>query len=132
MQLRCIWLAQDQPLHDYGLSSNHPLPPAASWRGALAGADTGSIQVVARPRMLAVARELGLRVPEDVSIVGFDDVPGGQRSNPPLTTITQPHRDKGRLAARKLFALVQGQPVDSATTLPTSLVIRGSTAIARR
>lgn len=129
MQLRCIWLAQDQPLHDYGLSSNHPLPPAASWRGALAGADTGSIQVVARPCMLAAARDLGLRVPEDMSIVGFDDVPGARTSSPPLTTITQSHRAKRRIAAGMLSSLLRGEPVTSEGALPTSLVVRGSTAI---
>lgn len=77
---------------------------------------------------LAAARDLGLRVPEDLSIAGFDDIPSGRASAPPLTTITQSHRDKGRSAAGMLFRILRGERVDSAPPLPASLVIRGSTA----
>lgn len=78
---------------------------------------------------LAAARDLGLRVPDDISIVGFDDIPSGRSSRPPLTTITQSHRDKGQIAADMLFRGLRGERVDSALTLPASLVVRESTAI---
>lgn len=78
---------------------------------------------------LAAAREAGLDVPDDISIVGFDDIPGGRSSTPPLTTIRQSHGEKGRIAASMLFRMLRGEQVDSLVTLPASLVVRGSTAI---
>ena len=47
--------------------------------------------------------ELGLRVPDDVSVVGFDDTVTARTSSPPLTTIRQPHADKGAAAVRMLL-----------------------------
>lgn len=79
---------------------------------------------------LAAVRDFGLRVPEDISIVGFDDIPSGRSSTPPLTTITQSHREKGRIAASMLFRTLRGEWVDSGLTLPATLVVRGSTAMA--
>lgn len=81
---------------------------------------------------LAAAHDAGLRVPEDISIVGFDDIPSGRASRPTLTTITQSHGDKGRTAASMLFELLRGERVESARTLPASLVVRESTAPAPR
>ncbi|GGK29673.1 LacI family DNA-binding transcriptional regulator [Salinarimonas ramus] len=69
----------------------------------------------------ALAR-MGLSVPHDVSIVGFDDVPEAERASPPLTTIRQPVEEKGRVAARMLLAGEREHRV-----LPTSLVVRAST-----
>jgi DNA-binding LacI/PurR family transcriptional regulator len=70
------------------------------------------------------ARSRGLRVPEDLSVVGFDDVPEAATSSPPLTTVSQPAVEKGRLAARLI--LEPGPP--RAEVLPVKLVVRGSTA----
>lgn len=78
---------------------------------------------------LAAAHESGLRVPGDLSVVGFDDIRSGRSSSPPLTTISQSHRDKGRIAASMLFAMLRGERIESFRTLPASLVVRGSTAI---
>ena len=69
------------------------------------------------------ANRRGLRVPEDVSVVGYDDVPEAARSEPPLTTIAQPIVEKGRLAAHMIFD--PGPPRKE--TLPVKLVVRGST-----
>ena len=69
------------------------------------------------------ARNRGLRVPEDLSVVGYDDVPEAARSDPPLTTIAQPIVEKGRLAAQMIFD--PGPPRKE--TLPVKLVVRGST-----
>jgi len=77
---------------------------------------------------LAAARHSGLRVPDDLSIVGFDDIPSGRSSTPPLTTVSQSHRDKGRIAAGMLFAMLRGEQVKPVRALPAHLVERASTA----
>jgi LacI family transcriptional regulator len=77
---------------------------------------------------LAELRSHGLRVPEDVAVVGFDDVPLASQSDPGLTTVHQPLREMGSAAARLLLAHFRGEPLPSTpTVLPTSLVVRGST-----
>jgi len=68
----------------------------------------------------------GLRVPEDVAVIGFDDVPFAPLLSPALTTVRAPIEDVGRMAAEKLVAQIQGQEVDLLTLLPTELVIRRS------
>lgn len=78
--------------------------------------------------LMAGLREGGLRVPEDVSIVGFDDVDIARICNPPLTTIRQDGIGKGMRAAQAIFALIDGQTLDPADfTLPVELVVRGTT-----
>jgi LacI family transcriptional regulator len=69
-----------------------------------------------------------VRVPEDLSVVGFDDVPAAAWTNPPLTTVRQPIVDKGRIAARLLIQRMKGKTVDSPAPLGTTLVVRNSTA----
>ncbi len=79
---------------------------------------------------LDAARALGLRVPEDVAVVGFDDIPAAARAEPGLTTVRQPHVEKGQRAGHLLIASIQGARPDLATAaviLPTELVVRGST-----
>jgi DNA-binding LacI/PurR family transcriptional regulator len=78
--------------------------------------------------VLTVANERGTRVPEDVSVVGFDGVAEAARSSPPLTTIAQPLAEKGILAARMLF---DGGPVRQIVQ-PVTLVVRHSTSPPRR
>jgi alanine racemase len=79
---------------------------------------------------LRAARELGLRVPEDLSIVGFDDVDLVQYTDPPLTTVHQPIREKGEEAVRLLLdgRGTLGPAGSGLHHLATNLVIRGSTA----
>ncbi len=73
---------------------------------------------------LAAARRRGLAVPADLSIVGFDDPPGGDRSDPPLTVIRQPTHDVGATCARILMARAGVQHV----ALPVEFIARASAA----
>jgi DNA-binding LacI/PurR family transcriptional regulator len=78
---------------------------------------------------LQVAAELGLTVPEKLSIVGFDDLFFAAYLQPPLTTIHQPRREMGREATQLLLALLKGEPVASQrVAVKADLVVRGSTA----
>lgn len=71
----------------------------------------------------------GLRIPDDLSVVGFDDYPLDQWLAPPLTTVHQPLREMGAAAARMVLALAQGAvPEISRMELATKLVVRASTA----
>ncbi len=75
----------------------------------------------------AALREAGLRVPHDVSMVGFDDIPWAQYSDPPLTTIRLPAEKLARTACAVLIDLLQGEePVTRRQLLRTELVIRES------
>jgi len=77
----------------------------------------------------AAAHKLGLRVPDDLSVIGFDDVEFGQWATPPLTTIRQPLAEMGATAARLVVELANGQqPAHNRVELATTLVERSSTA----
>jgi LacI family transcriptional regulator len=78
---------------------------------------------------IRAAAEAGLRVPEDLSIVGFDDIQLASHFNPPLTTMRQDKLGLGGAAGDALVARVAGDPDRPALrTLPVELVVRGSTA----
>jgi DNA-binding LacI/PurR family transcriptional regulator len=81
---------------------------------------------------LEAAAEARLGVPADLSVVGFDDSPVARLTTPPLTTVRQPHEEKGRLAAAWLIEEIdRGAPAEGEprrTILPTELVVRESTA----
>jgi len=75
------------------------------------------------------ARELGLDIPDDLSVIGFDDSPMADKVWPPLTTVRLPIRDMGAVAARKLLAQAPGgAPEQRETLVEPSLVVRRSTA----
>jgi LacI family transcriptional regulator len=77
---------------------------------------------------LAAAAELGLRVPADLSITGFDDIDLAQATNPQLTTVRQPLEEMGRMAVSLLIRLLEGHRVDALhVELATELIVRGST-----
>ncbi len=76
------------------------------------------------------ARLRGLRVPQDLSVVGFDDLPVARWVSPPLTTVRQPLAEMGRVAAGMLAELVEGAPLRTRRVeLSTELIVRESTAI---
>ncbi|MFL4992995.1 MAG: LacI family DNA-binding transcriptional regulator [Microvirga sp.] len=70
----------------------------------------------------------GLRVPEDISVAGFDDIEFAAVAEPPLTTIHQPRRELGQAAASALIELLQGRSSPKRIRLETELVIRDSVA----
>jgi LacI family transcriptional regulator len=75
-----------------------------------------------------MAGDLGLRVPEDLSVVGFDNVPESALCTPPLTTVDQPIRLMGQRAVEMLVDLIRGADVPTRhVTLATELVVRRST-----
>ena len=74
---------------------------------------------------MEAARTRGLRVPQDVSIIGFDDIPYAAKTTPPLTTVRQPLRTAGALGARMLL---DGWDDEAPSViLPTDLIVRAST-----
>jgi LacI family transcriptional regulator len=100
-----------------------PEPPTAIF----AGSDQMALGVT------EALRRARLSVPEDVSIVGFDDLPLVRWSSPPLTTVSQPLVDMGRLAVHTVLRMVRGErPESPRVELATTLVVRDSTAAPRR
>jgi LacI family transcriptional regulator len=80
-----------------------------------------------------VARTLGLAIPRDVSVVGFDNIPESALIEPPLTTIDQSIQEMGRRAVELLIAVVEGETgLTQQVTLPTRLIVRQSTGVPPR
>jgi DNA-binding LacI/PurR family transcriptional regulator len=77
---------------------------------------------------MRAAREAGLRIPQDLSVVGFDDIDLAPFLEPPLTTIAQPKRQMGECAVHMLLDMLAGNPPPPGRHLPVSLVVRASTA----
>lgn len=112
------------------------------------GFDAGLSLLAERPRPTAIvamsdhlalgvlraARQLGVSVPGDLSVVGFDDIPAAAASSPGLTTVRQPLMEKGMLAAELLLrSLAAAAPLPAEVhALPTELLVRGSTGPAPR
>jgi LacI family transcriptional regulator len=79
--------------------------------------------------VLRAARELGLRVPEDLSVVGYDNLPLTEWIGPALTTVNQPLKEMAGTATRMLISLARGESIPNRRIdLATSLVVRESTA----
>ncbi|MEU1809489.1 LacI family DNA-binding transcriptional regulator [Micromonospora aurantiaca (nom. illeg.)] len=75
---------------------------------------------------LRTLRESGRRVPEDVAVIGFDDIETAAYTEPPLTTVRQPIVELGRSMTRQLLRIAAGEDVEQALMLPTELVRRES------
>lgn len=89
--------------------------------GILASSDVIASQV------LQCAAAQGIRVPEDLAVVGFDDTLIAKTTIPTLTTIHQPIREMAQTAVQFLIRASEGRVVPTRTVLPVSLVVRGST-----
>jgi DNA-binding LacI/PurR family transcriptional regulator len=106
--------------HDQGHALlSLPDPPTAIF----AGSDLMAFGV------FEAARQRGLRVPEDLSVVGFDDLPLSKSAWPPLTTVRQPLQEMAALATRTVLAMKRGEaPESRRVELATDLIVRESTA----
>lgn len=81
---------------------------------------------------LCQARRMGLRVPDDVSITGFDDLDLSRITTPPLTTVRVPHNRMGTRAAATLVAMIEGGTVGPLPPMPCEILMRGSLAAPAR
>ena len=83
---------------------------------------------------LRAAYELGLRIPEDIAVAGFDNIPLAAYTSPPLTTVAQPIREQGELAAHMLVQAIEGESGSSSRQhiMPCELIVRQSTAGTRK
>ena len=77
-------------------------------------------------QILQVCSKLGIRVPEDIKLVGFDDVNVASLTTPGLTTIRQPVKEMAEAAVKTLVSAAKGEMVPAKSVFPVSLVIRGS------
>lgn len=77
------------------------------------------------------ARQLGLRIPEDLSVVGFDDIQTSEFMGPPLTTVHQPLQEMASLATRLIMDIHANRVLLRTTILPVGLVVRNSTCAPR-
>jgi LacI family transcriptional regulator, xylobiose transport system transcriptional regulator len=114
-----IWFAYEDGLSHARELLRLPDPPTA----LICGNDLQALGVY------EVARELGLRIPQDLGVVGFDDVPASRWCGPPMTTVRQPVAEMGAAAAEMLRSLASGRrPDQERVELATTLVVRDSTA----
>jgi LacI family transcriptional regulator len=70
--------------------------------------------------------EHSIRVPDDVSVIGFDDLGFASFLNPPLTTVRAPTERVGQIATQRLFDILENQESDDALVLPTEIIYRRS------
>ncbi|MBE8517792.1 LacI family DNA-binding transcriptional regulator [Amycolatopsis sp. H6(2020)] len=131
--LRALTAAGITPDEDLiRIGAYDPEISAASAHALLTGPDRPTAVFAANDisaiATVGAARELGLAVPDDLSVVGFDNVPESALCSPPLTTVDQPIREMGHRAIRMLIALINGDEVERThVTLDTGLVVRRST-----
>jgi LacI family repressor for deo operon, udp, cdd, tsx, nupC, and nupG len=78
--------------------------------------------------LMRILASAGVRVPEDMSVAGFDDIEFAVMASPPLTTVHQPRRALGRQGASALLELLEGRSPPGRIRLQTELVLRASTS----
>ena len=101
----------------------------------LAMADPPTAIIAANDRMalgvLAAAADLGVKVPDFVSVVGFDDITVSSYVRPSLTTVQSPGHHAGRKAMEIMLGVIAGEAVPRRTVMPCELVVRQSTGPVR-
>ena len=129
--IRAAGIADDPALQADAISteaSGYAAAHVLLARGTAFDAIFAASDLIAIGAMRALA-ETGLRVPEDVSIVGFDDIPAASLSHPPLTTIAQDYARAGEMLVDTLLRRIKAQPTET-RMLPPRLIVRASTASA--
>ncbi|HEV2558200.1 MAG TPA: LacI family DNA-binding transcriptional regulator [Microvirga sp.] len=116
---------------DYTLEAGAVAGQAIAARKVRPGAVFCSNDEMAMGLMRSLA-SAGIRVPQDISVAGFDDIEFAAMVEPSLTTIRQPRRELGRTAAEVLVDLLEGRPAAPRVRLKTELVVRASTGPAPR
>ena len=76
--------------------------------------------------VLRALQQHGMRVPDEVAVIGFDDLGFAAFLNPPLTTVHAPTETVGRIAAETLFAILENQPANTSVTLSSEIIYRRS------
>ena len=104
-----------QVLHDFLGNGKR-----AAFDAVFAGDDDAAIGV------LKALHEHDCKVPEDIAVIGFDDLGFASFLNPPLTTVRAPTEAVGRIATERLFGLLENQPSDEVMILPTEIIFRRS------
>jgi LacI family transcriptional regulator len=104
----------------YQVMHNYLASGARDFDAIFTGNDDSAVGI------LTALEEAGLRVPEDVAVVGFDDFRLSPFLNPPLTTVRAPTEQVGRIAAEQLAKLFLGVPIEQKVLLPTEIVLRRS------
>ncbi len=107
---------------DFGFEFARDLTRLPDYTAILAANDEMALGVI---HGLAVN---GIRVPQDMSVVGFDDLPSSRHFLPPLTTVRQDFHTLGLTAMEALRAAIEGQPIPQRTKIPAELVVRESSA----
>jgi LacI family transcriptional regulator, repressor for deo operon, udp, cdd, tsx, nupC, and nupG len=126
-------------LGEAGIAADPSLVTTVDWGGLQAADAMGQLLGLREPPTAVYAhsdelalgamrtlRRAGLRIPEDISVIGIDDHPLAELAD--LTTVSQPVRQQGLLVGQMVLGLLQGKDVERAVTVPTRLVIRRSTA----
>ncbi|NRG41594.1 substrate-binding domain-containing protein [Rathayibacter sp. VKM Ac-2804] len=81
--------------------------------------------------VMSAFHERGIRVPEDVSVIGFDDIPEAAYYWPPLTSVRQDFAELGRRCVAALLSLIEGERPEASAPIDPQLIVRGSTAVPR-
>ncbi len=126
--LEAAGIAYDEQLvtyADFDAASGHAAMGRLLRRGAVFSAVFAASDVVALG-VIGAARAHRLRVPEELAIVGFDDIPLAAHFDPPLTTVHLPAYELGNSVGRALIDRIAGRPVPPRSVLETQLVVRGS------
>ena len=133
------WAALSEAAQDRGVEVRSLGPFAPKTQSGAAAADaavhSGVTACIAFNDLIAIGmlqrlRERGIRVPEEISIVGCDDIFGADFCNPPLTTMASPIEQAGRVAVSMLLAKLNplaGGGIRNRSVMPTYLTVRGST-----
>lgn len=122
--------AADLPADLIEFGDFSPASGAAAMRRLLERSDPIDAVFATSDQMAAgaypVIRDAGLRIPDDIAVVGFDNDVYGLSTEPPLTTVDQPAVELGQAMSRVLLGRIAGEAMDRVTVLPTQLIVRAS------